>query len=255
MPRPISQGGQVHAIHPTSGGKEWTTGTGYVDVPLRLIDDQLFVMNREGTLLALDPDKGKIQWRTHLGRTRVPPVAADQQNILVASMDSLFLVERRNGHVTARVRSPGILVTEWVERDSQVIGVTADSAILAVDRATLRTEWRLRVDAPVLQSPALRGDTLIVVTRIGSVYRVLLSGEPTLNRIAALDLPVTTDPVFLKNWILVGAADGDIHAIDSTGAEAWKVHVGRPVEVAPFLMNDSTVFGVGAEGQLSRFSI
>ena len=33
-------GGQVHAIHPTSGGKEWTTGTGYVDVPLRLIDGQ-----------------------------------------------------------------------------------------------------------------------------------------------------------------------------------------------------------------------
>jgi outer membrane protein assembly factor BamB len=248
-------GGQVHAIHPTSGGKEWTTGTGYVDVPLRLIDGQLFVMNREGTLLALDPDKGKIQWRTHLGRTRVPPVAADQQNLLVASLDSLFLVERRNGHVTAHVRSPGILVTEWVERDSQVIGVTADSAIIAVDRATLRTEWRLRVDAPVLQSPALRGDTLIVVTRIGSIYRVLLSGEPTLDRIAALDMPVTTEPVFLKNWILVGAADGDIHAIDSTGAEAWKVHVGRPVEVAPFLMNDSTVFGVGAEGQLSRFSI
>jgi outer membrane protein assembly factor BamB len=96
---------------------------------------------------------------------------------------------------------------------------------------------------------------LIVVTRIGTVYRVLLSGEPTLSRIAALDLPVTTEPVFLKNWILVGAADGDIHAIDSTGAEAWKVHVGRPVEVAPFLMNDSTVFGVGAEGQLSRFSL
>ena len=157
--------------------------------------------------------------------------------------------------MTARVRAPGILVTEWVERDSEVIGVTADSAILAVDRATLRTKWRLRVDAPVLQSPALRGDTLIVVTRIGTIYRVLLNGEPTLDRIGALDLPVTTDPVFLKNWILVGGADGDIHAIDSTGAEAWKVHVGRPVEVAPFLMNDSTVFGVGAEGQLSRFSL
>ncbi len=248
-------GGSVHAIHPTSGGKEWTTGTGYVDVPLRMIDGQLFVINREGTLLALDPAKGKIQWRRHVGRTRVPPVAADQQHVLVASMDSLFLVERRSGNVTNRIRAPGILVSEWVERDSTLIGVTADSAILAVDRATLRTEWRLRVDAPVLQAPAMRGDTLIVVTRIGTIFRVLLNGEPTLERVADLELPVTTEPIFLRNWILMGAADGDLHAIDSTGAEAWKVRVGRPVEVAPFLMNDSTLFGVGAEGQLSRYSL
>jgi hypothetical protein len=96
---------------------------------------------------------------------------------------------------------------------------------------------------------------LIAVTRIGTIFRVQLNGEPTLERIAALDLPVTTEPVFLKDWILVGAADGDIHAIDSTGTEAWKVRVGRPVEVAPFLMNDSTLFGVGAEGQLSRYGI
>ena len=34
-------GGEVHAVKPSSGNKAWTTGTGYVDVPLRLIDGQL----------------------------------------------------------------------------------------------------------------------------------------------------------------------------------------------------------------------
>lgn len=248
-------GGAVHAMKPSSGNKIWTTSTGYVDVPLTLIDGRLMVMNRDGILLALDPQNGKILWRRKVGRSRTLPVTADSTRLLAATMDSLFLVDRKTGTISQRERAPGALASPWVEQGQELITATGDSAVLAVDRTTMRTVWRFAVDAPVLGAPALRGDTLIVVTRIGTIYRILLGETPALERVAALALPITAQPILLRDWVLLSGADGAIHAIDQTGAEVWKIWLGRPVEVAPFRFDDSTMFGIGGQGQLGRYRL
>ena len=226
-----------------------------MDVPLRLIDGQLLVLNREGVLLSLDPETGHVHWHREVGRSRTPPVAADSEHLLVATMDSLFLVDRKSGFITGRERAPGELASAWIEHGQEVLAATADSAIVAVDRTTLRTIWRRQVDAPTLATPDIRGDTLYVVTRIGTIYRVLLGDDPTLEQVIALALPVTADPILMGDWLLVGGGDGAVHAIDAGGSEIWSMHLGRPVEVAPLVVNDSTLYGVGGQGQLSRFHL
>jgi outer membrane protein assembly factor BamB len=248
-------GGNVHAMNPISGDGFWTTGVGYVDVPLTIVDGVLYALNRDGVLLALDPETGKIHWHERVGRGRIPPIEADSAHLLVMTTDSLFLLLKKTGAVTARRRAPGAVVAPWVEHGAEVLVATSDSGIVAVMRESLDVLWHLRVDAPVLSAPVLRDDTLFVVTRIGSVYRVKLGDNPELEQLVALDRPITGSPALAGDWLLIGGANGDLLALTSDGTEAWHVPVGRPVEIAPLLLNDSTLFSIGGQGQLSRYRL
>jgi outer membrane protein assembly factor BamB len=248
-------GGNVHAMNPSSGNGFWTTGVGYVDVPLTIVDGQLYALNREGVLVALDPETGKIHWHERVGRGRIPPIEADSEHLLLMTTDSLFLMLKKTGVVTARRRAPGAVVAPWVEHGAEVLVATSDSGIVAVMRETLDVAWHLRVDAPVLTAPVLRDDTLFVVTRIGSVYRVKLGDDPELEQVVALDRPITGSPALAGDWLLIGGADGELLALTSDGAEAWHLPVGRPAEIAPLLLNDSTLFSIGGQGQLSRYRL
>lgn len=246
--------GRLHAITPTAGNEAWSEGTGFVDVPLVIIGDQLYAINRVGMLTSFNPISGKRLWRQHLERARIPPVAADSSHILVTTPDSLFVLSRETGNVVTRLRAPGTIVTPWLERGDELLAATADSTVLAMDRQSFKLLWSEKVDAPVLSDPVLRGDTLFVVTRIGTVYRRLLDGGGELERLTALSWPVTADPILAGAWLIIGGADGDLRALSPDGSQAWQLHMGRPIEVAP-VFEDSTLFGVGGTGQISRFQL
>jgi outer membrane protein assembly factor BamB len=172
--------------------------------------------------------------------------------LLLATTDSLFRLTARDGRVTHRVASPGSVVSAWLEQDSGLVAGTTDSQVVSIRPDNLRRNWTLRVDAPVLGSPAALGDTLYLATRTGTLYRIEPGTEPFLRMLTTLDWAVTTPVTIAGRQIILGGADGIIRALRTDGAEIWRVRVWRPVELAPVALSDGLV-ALGGNGDLHRF--
>jgi serine/threonine-protein kinase len=244
--------GRVYALRRASGKQIWFKSLSPIGAPLALFDRVIVVQTQHGEVLALDPMTGRIEWRRRVGVSRVAAAPAGDGATLIATTDSLVRLNLADGKVTHRVRSPGTIVSPWVAYGGSLVAGTTDSQLVSIDPRNLRRNWSVRVDAPVLGSPARIGDTLFVASRLGTVYRIDPAADPQARQIAALDWPVTTPLSIVNRKIVLGGADGTIRALRTDGSEIWRVRVWRPVEVGPVPMPDGLV-AIGGNGDLHRY--
>jgi outer membrane protein assembly factor BamB len=244
--------GRISALQRRNGKQIWKVSTPAVGAPLALIDGTLIALAQRGEVLGLDPAKGKIRWHRGLGVARIGAVATGNRGALVATTDSLFRLQLEDGKVTHRAASPGTILSAWVSRGNALVAGTTDSTVISIRPDNLERLWTLRVDAPVLGSPAALGDTLFVVSRRGTLYRIDPGDQPTLKIVARLDWPVTSSVTLAGRQILLGGADGVIRALKPDGHEIWRMRVWRPVELGPVPLTDG-LLAVGGNGDLHRF--
>jgi outer membrane protein assembly factor BamB len=207
---------------------------------------------QRGEVLALDPATGKVRWRRRVGSARGPATPAGAGFLLVSTTDSLFRLSLADGKITQRTTSPGAVLGAWLPHHEALIAGTADSQVVSLRPADLHRNWTVEVDAPVLGAPAAIGDTLYVVTRTGSVYRIDPASVPEAERIASLEWPVTAPVTVMRGQILLGGADGTIRALRPNGSEIWRVRVWRPVELGPIPLADG-LLAFGGNGDLHRY--
>jgi eukaryotic-like serine/threonine-protein kinase len=244
--------GRVYALRRTTGKQIWRRSINPVGAPLALIEGLLVAQTQRGEVQALDPASGQLRWRRPTGVARVAAMPASAGGLLVATTDSLLRLSLADGRTTHRAASPGMIVSAWVPFAGGLVAGTTDSQVVSIDPATLRRNWTVRVDAPVLGSPAVLGDTLFLASRVGTVYRLDPSPRPVLRRIAALDWPVTTPLTIVNHNIVLGGADGTIRALRTDGREVWRVRIWRPVEVGPVPLPDG-LLAIGGNGDLHRY--
>jgi eukaryotic-like serine/threonine-protein kinase len=244
--------GRIVALRGDSGKQLWRVSVDPIAAPLALVNEVLIAESQQGVVMALDPNTGKIHWHRHVGTARVPAVAAGDDAVLVATTDSLFRITLDEGRITHRSASPGTIVSPWVDHRGELIAGTTDSQVVSIRPADLNLNWALKVDAPVMSSPAALGDTLYVVSRIGTLYRVAAASLPRAERITALDWPVTAPVSVLDRQILLGGADGMIRALRPDGNEVWRVRVWRPAELSPVPLPDG-LLAIGGNGDLHRY--
>ena len=248
-------GGKVVALRKESGREVWSTGTGYVQAPLALTDGRLAVVNRAGQMLSVNISNGKVAWKKRLPSNRVPPTVVDTGVVMVTSYDSLYLVRLGDGQVLLRKRAPGTVTSSWIRLGNTLVAGTGDSTVVAVTPDSLREAWRVRLDAPLLVSPAAQGDTIFCVTRVGSIYRLLPGADPVVTRIHAPGWPATGTPSLVGPWLLIGGADGSLYGFDrGSGEQSWKVSLGRPAELPVYLLYDGSFLAVGGAGDLHRIT-
>jgi outer membrane protein assembly factor BamB len=244
--------GKVSALDGRTGRRVWRTTTGPVNAPLALIGTTLVAQNQKGEIFALNAVTGDIRWRRKLGVARIPAVAGDSGTLIVATVDSLFRVNVTGGKVALRAASPGTVVAPWVRHGGLLIGGTTDSLVVAVDPDSLVTRWQVRLDAPVLSSPAPAGDTVFAVSRRGSLYRIVPAPAPQAERVAELDWPVTAPVSIVDGLVLLGGADGTLRALRTDGSEAWRLQLRWPVELGVLRLSDGMV-AAGGDGDLHRY--
>jgi outer membrane protein assembly factor BamB len=246
--------GKVYALDARTGRRHWRTSTGPVSAPLALIGGVIVAETQRGQVVGLERNGGAVKWRRKLGVSRIPAVAADSGTIVIATVDSLFRVSAKDGKVIRRARSPGAIVSPWIEHGGALVAGTTDSLVVAIDPADLHTRWRATLDAPVLGSPAAAGDTLYAASRRGTLYRVTVdsAAAATATPIAELDWPITAPVTVLDNLVLLGGADGILRALRPDGSEAWRLQLRWPVELGPLPLADG-ILAVGGDGDLHRY--
>ena len=244
--------GRVYALDRTLGRQLWRTGTGPVSAPLALVGGVLLVPTQRGELVALDPRDGSRRWHRRVGTARIAPISWGDGELIVATTDSIFRLNASDGAVRRRVRSPGTVLSPWLVRSDGLVAGTTDSLVVAFDGATLEPRWRVRLDAPVLDSPAAGGDTIYAATRRGTLYRIVTDSAARAERIVELDWPVTAPVTIVHREILLGGADGVLRALRSDGAELWRVQLWQPIELGPLPLPDG-LLAIGGEGDLHRY--
>jgi outer membrane protein assembly factor BamB len=243
--------GNLLALDARTGRKRWSTRVGAPAGPVSLVGGVLVLPLRSGDLLGVTPADGVIRWRRRVGYARSGAVPAAGA-ALIASFDSLFRVSIADGRVLHRRASPGVVLAAWRTVGPLIIGATTDSSLVALDAASLAAAWRAPLDAPVFATPAVRGDTIFVATRIGSIYRVLGSTGASV-RLARLGWPLTAGPVLLDSLLLVGGADGTVRALDRAGHDVWRVAMWRPVDVPPIALERGLLM-IGGNGDFHLYA-
>ncbi|MGH7579862.1 MAG: PQQ-binding-like beta-propeller repeat protein [Gemmatimonadales bacterium] len=244
--------GRVYALHRATGKRIWRSKTGPVAAPLTLVAGTLVVSAQRGQLLGLDPRDGSIRWRRRMAMARVAPVAAGEGAVVVATVDSIYRVMADDGRVTHGAPTPGTIVSPWITYRGGLVAGTTDSQVVALDPADLHLRWSVRVDAPVLGSPAAAGDTLYAASRRGTLYRIPPGDPPRPERVVELKWPITAPVSVVDDQILLGGADGALRALRSDGTEAWRVQLWRPIELRPVALEDG-LLAIGGNGDLHRY--
>ena len=244
--------GRVYALRRSTGKQIWRSSTNPIGAPLAIVEGVLVAQTQRGEVLGLEPATGRILWRRRTGVARIAAMPAGPGGLLVATTDSLYRLAIADGKVTRRIASPGTIVSAWIPYNGGLVAGTTDSQVVFVNPAALQRTWSVRVDAPVLGSPAVWGDTLFLASRMGTVYRIDPGPNPTARQIAALDWPVTTPLTIVNARILLGGADGTIRALRSDGSEVWRVRIWRPVELGPVPLPDGLI-AVGGNGDFHRY--
>ncbi len=244
--------GKLYALDAHTGQRLWRSKTGTISAPLALVDGTLVAETQRGEVLGLDPVAGTVRWRRIVGFSRIPAIAADSGTLVVATIDSLFRLATRDGKVVRRARSPGAIVSPWLEHRGLLVAGTTDSGVVAIAPDDLRPRWRAALDAPVLGTPAAQGDTLYAASRRGTLYRIAPDSVPVATPIAELDWPVTSSVTVLDGLVLLGGADGTLRALRPDGTEAWRLQLSWPVELGPLPLDDGMV-AVGGDGDLHRY--
>jgi outer membrane protein assembly factor BamB len=244
--------GRVSALRRDTGKQIWRANTPFIGAPLALIDGHLIALSEQGEMLALDPARGEVRWRRRVGIARTAAVSVGPGAFLVATTDSLFRISSATGQIDRRAPTPGSVVSPWLARNGALIGGTTDSEVVSLNPANLDLNWRLKVDAPVMGSPAAIGDTLFLASRIGTIYRIDPGGDPRVRRIASLEWPITASVSIVDRHLLLGGADGMIRALRLDGHEVWRIRVWPPVEVTPIPLTDG-LLALGGNGDLHRY--
>ncbi|MEZ0332709.1 MAG: PQQ-binding-like beta-propeller repeat protein, partial [Gemmatimonadales bacterium] len=133
-----------------------------------------------------------------------------------------------------------------------LVAGTTDSQVVALNPANLALNWSVKVDAPVLDAPAAKGDTLFVATRRGTLYRIVPAEPRRAEPVVRLDWPVTSPVTIVDGQILLGGADGILRALSPKGTELWRVQLWRPVELSPIALDDG-IIAIGGAGDLHRY--
>jgi outer membrane protein assembly factor BamB len=247
--------GRLHALDVASGTERWTVRVGSVEAPTSLVRNTLLVLAARNQLLALDPATGKIRWRRALSSQSLGAIPVGDTAAIVIGFDSLTRVRLSDGKTMEQRAAPGTIVAPPAWVGEALVAGTGDSLLVAVDPTTLDTLWTRRLDAPILSSPVARGDTIFVVTRIGSIYRAGPGRDVPVVPLTSGAWPATGAPSLLDSWLLVGGSDGRLHAFDiHSGAEQWSAALGRPVELAPVSLENGEFLAPGGQGDLRRIS-
>ena len=234
--------GQVSAVALRTGRAQWRRSIEPGAGPLVLTDDRLYAATTGGRLYGLDRASGAVEWRSDLEAPLRAGPALHAGYLVVATDDSLFCLDARDGTRTVTVAARGLSLQPPAVSGGLFVYASPDGFLAAYRAGTLERAWQVELHRPFMSSPAVARDTVYAVTLDGALERVALAGprEPTTSE---LHVAVRATPAPIASGVLIATVGGEILWLDA-GADTprWKTRVDGPLEHPPIVDRGMLIF-------------
>jgi outer membrane protein assembly factor BamB len=226
--------GRVHALQLQRGNKVWDARVGPVVPPIAASPGHVFVGTENGTIRALGTARGEPRWTRRLpGVLRLGPVDVSDA-LMVATDDSLYLLNPADGEIVARAGTPGTVVAPPAWRGDTLVVASPDGCIAALARADLRTLWSVPTGDPIFGMPSIARDTVFAVTLGGALWRVPLA-DPAGAVSVPLGVAVRAPAAPTGDGVLVATTAGEVLFTTGNGLVEPRARVDGPIEQAPIV--------------------
>lgn len=249
-----SGSGEIIALDPSDGTREWTQGVEGYGHRLQATADRLYAC--EKSVRALDAHSGEEVWTTDLAAEGSRPTVVDgtvyvgTRDGVVVALDATDGEERwRRSLGGARVRQPAV-----VDSTVYVGGLRASSGtVVALEAETGEVVWQestTRVGPD--QAPALTDDAVFVGGRGDGQAQLVAHDRSDGSRQWTTDAGtgLVGPPTATADTVYAGATDGMFYAVDrSSGAIQWQFDAGSPVDDVAPIVGDGALY-VAGEGHV-----
>jgi outer membrane protein assembly factor BamB len=233
------------------GDDVWKQELTSVSTPLALAGDTVYAATESGAIFAFDScsraeeasgcrtPAGEPVWYTLL---RGPPstgplVLADW--LVIAALDSVYLLDRFSGMRRSAAQSPGIAIGEVASDGERIFLATEEGSLLAWRTPDLELLWQTSGFGNFLSGPVLDGPDGFAVTRTGQVVR-FDAADGASQIIADCEGAVMAPPTLVRNGLLVGTLEGQLHFMTRNGQPLWQIELDGSVE-APMFVHASRI--------------
>jgi serine/threonine protein kinase/outer membrane protein assembly factor BamB len=131
-----------------------------------------------------------------------------------------------------------------LDKEEHVLFVgSSDGTLYALDAATGSQRWATKMGSPILSSPILQGEKIMVVGSSGLISALSARDGSILWRFDAQETIVAT-PNLIKDMLIVPTAKGRIFAIETNGGlQRWQFKSEDSIVSTPHKHADMVVFG------------
>ena len=239
--------GRVHGFELRTGKRKWMTSTGPVAGPIALLDSIVYAATAAGFLFAIDAFDGDVLWTSDFGRPLRAGVTIVGPHLVVASDDSLFLVNRSTGEDVVATATDGAVMRPPAIVGNLLVTTSPDGIVTLFGLPSLDRRWQRSLNDPVFGSPSIARDTVFVTTLGGSLWRIPLH-DPRGAVAQDLGVPIRASPAPLRAGVLVATVGGAILWLQSRDGEPVTVaQVHGPIEEPP-MVSAGTVYVIDGRG-------
>ena len=258
--------GEIHCLKLATGEVVWTYRSiedpdpkkfapGFKAAPL-ITESVVYIGDEEGTLHAIDRKTGKKLWVFATGAEIAGCVALFGDRLLLASHDTYLYCLAKDGTEVWKFQTNDRINCSPAVSDKYTFLAGCDEELRVIDLET-GTEFRnMRLDSPLIASPAVVGDLLYVGTHTGQIVCVdWRKGEFIWRYEGARGTAFHASAAVSDDLVIVGGHDKQIHAIDrATGTLKWMFPTKAKVESSGSIV-DRRIFVGSGDGNLYGISL
>lgn len=240
--------GHLHVLN-REGGVVWTRNLNdTIDATPALDKERLFVQTWSREVYALDAASGDLLWRFDFSPSR----ADDHRQGGLLVIDGRLLVPAWNGTLFALDAATGEKLWSFAAgqplrarpaHDGRLLYLASGDGTLSAlsDEGVLR--WQKRLDAPLLSSPTLIPQGVVVVNREGQVFAFDPAGQPLWQQPLA-EPCYYGRAVYDDDALYLATAGGRLWKLDATsGVPVWGAPLAGPSYAAPLVDNGRVYIG------------
>jgi len=215
----------VYALDATYGKLKWHFKTGgKVWTSLAIKDKVILASSFDGKLYALSSDEGKELWHFEVPVAIASPPVVWADNVLFGAFDS-YLHCIRDGREKWKFEGGNWFWARPLVSDGIAYAGCLDGKVYALEIETGEKLWEREIDNPIVSSPVLVEDFLVVASETSNLY-IINAHTSEIVKTISLKSPVMA-PLYEKEGIVyVHAKNRYLYAVKVPEGEiVWKFYL------------------------------
>ena len=226
-----SENGKVYCLDRDFGDKRWESAllSEKLWSTPSVEGDSLYLSTFEGHLYALSAEDGSITWSfaTESGIGFVSSPLVYDGTLFAGSFDSkLYAVRVGEDEPLWEFPAGNCFWSTPVAGNGAVYAGCLDGRLYAIDADNGTELWSFDAKRPIVVSPLLSGDLLIVISESGAVYLLKTAAAVDSRVVSELSIGVSVQaaPCVQDGIVYLRGQDNFLYAVDIEGGEvAWRL--------------------------------